>query len=220
MLILLPYFFYFKFSVSSISYFLINSQVFFKIKWGDNIKNKYKDIAQIYNISDITDDCIKININRAIKNVYIYEVIPISILHSSDDMINDISNVYIQFLKEFNLEYQILISNRKFDAESYMKKYNNLLDEKLGSEYKHMKKLYIDDVYDKLSKEEIYSAKYYLIVAIRDQDSTRIEDVDKTVYKLNQIGCSVTRINGTENIKLILYECINKEKIIWGDEYE
>ncbi len=138
---------------------------------------------------------------------------PVSILDSSENIKNDISNIYIQFLKEFNLEYQILISNRKFDAENYMKKYNNISNEKVDNEYDNIKKLYLNDVYDKLSKEEIYSSKYYLIVAIRDQDSIRIEDVDKTIYKLNQIGCIVSRIRSIEDIKLVLYECINKEKI-------
>lgn len=61
-----------------------------------------------------------------------------------------------------------------------------------------------------MKKQKLYYGKYYIIIAIRDKDNIRINDVDNILKRLNDLGCNINRVSGIDNIRLVLYECINK----------
>lgn len=115
--------------------------------------------------------------------------------------------VYKQFLKEFNIEYQILYRKKKFDIDAYIE---NSCNNVKGNTSENVIQEYKDKLKEKLIKENLYCGKFYIVIAIRDQDNIKINDIDNLMDRLNNIGCDITRIEGKDNIMLILYECINK----------
>ncbi len=139
--------------------------------------------------------------------MYLYKVLPINILNINDQIKNDIMEVYKQFLKEFNIEYQIIYRKKKFDIDAYIENSCNNVKETTSD---NVIQEYKDKLKEKLIKENLYCGKFYIVIAIRDQDNIKINDIDNLMVRLNNIGCDISRIEGKDNIMLILYECINK----------
>ena len=71
------------------------------------MKIHYQDINKLYNLVDITDSYVLIKDNDVVKKVYIYEIEPVTFLNFSIELQNNILNLYNEFLRELNLEFQI-----------------------------------------------------------------------------------------------------------------
>lgn len=179
-----------------------HSFIFFQ-KGGGFILNfkRLGDIESVYDIIDIKDEYILSKENDKLLKIYIYEIDPIPILNISEDIKNNISNSYITFLREINIDFQILVINKKLSLEKFFN-IDNLND-------KYDK--YLKDMRVQLKEDKIFYAKYYLIVALKKQEN--IEDIDKIVGLLKNCGCNINRINNRDDIQDLLYECINKEDI-------
>ncbi len=190
------YYFFFLFL-----FFVIFLFIFFK--GGDFILNfkKFGDIHSVYNIVDITDEYIISKENDKINYIYIYEIDPIQIINISDDIKNNILNSYVSFLREMNVDFQILIINKKL-------KLDNIFSDNSKEKYDK----YLQDMRVKIKEDKIFYTKYYIVVALKKHDS--IEEIDKIITLLKNCGCNVNRINTKKDIKNILYECINKEDVV------
>ena len=74
---------------------------------------KYKNIDELYNIKDVTDEYILVKRNKSQERIYIFKVKPLVLLDMSVETKQDIINIYMQFLKELTLPFEICISNKK-----------------------------------------------------------------------------------------------------------
>ena len=117
-------------------------------------------------------------------------------------MQKNISNSYTTFLREIQIDFQILIINKKLDIESI---FNN---DKYESDISNK---YLEDMRVQMKQDNIFYTKYYIVVALSKKDD--INEIDKTINLIKNCGCGVERIKSKKNLENLLYECINKENI-------
>ena len=94
-------------------YIIFSIIIFFK--GGGFILNfkRFADIESVYNIIDIKDEYILSKEGDKLNRIYIYEIDPIPIINISQDIQNNISNTYTTFLREINVDFQVLVINKK-----------------------------------------------------------------------------------------------------------
>lgn len=172
-------------------------------KGGDFILSfkRFGDIESVYDIVDIQDEYILSKENDKIVKIYIYEIDPIPVINISKDIKNNISNSYITFLREINVDFQILVINKKLSLENF---FNN-------DEYSNKYDKFLHDTRVKLKEDKIFYSRYFVVVALKKQEN--IEDIDKVIGLLKNCGCSVNRLENKKDIQDLLYECINKEEV-------
>lgn len=176
-------------------------------------KIKYDNIKNLFNFIDITDKYILIKDRDKIKKVYIYEIEPVTLLNFSIEVQSNILNLYSEFLRELNLEFQIYISNKKVNIPKYIESLKNSMSKKNSFSYNNLLSKYISSITEKLEDEIIYNTKYYLVLSIDRDELIDFSTVDYTIKKLNNIGCNVQKINSKRKIETLLYESINKEVV-------
>lgn len=168
--------------------------------------NKFKDINSVYKIKYIADEYIVTQINKNEEKVYIYEVTPTLLLDMSSNIQNNIISIYNQLLRLCDFNIQILVINKKFNVEEYIKNYYHYLNNISNDIFNK----YILDIKEKLKKENIYESIIYLIISENLKIKSNIISYEKIIYKLEEIGCKVRKINGFKEQESILYRCINK----------
>lgn len=154
----------------------------------------------MYNILDITEEYILSKENDNILKVYIYEIDPIPIINISEDTQKNILNSYVTFLREINIDFQILVINKKLNIENMFQNNNNEIYNK-----------YLENMRIKIKEDKIFCAKYYIVVSLKKQNN--IDELDKAIGLLKNCGCNVSRLKNKKDIEELLYECINKEEI-------
>ena len=179
----------------------------------EGCKIKYDNIKNLFNFIDITDKYILIKDRDKIKKVYIYEIEPVTLLNFSIEVQSNILNLYSEFLRELNLEFQIYISNKKVNIPKYIESLKNSMSIKNSFSYNNLLSKYISSITEKLEDEIIYNTKYYLVLSIDRDELIDFSTVDYTIKKLNNIGCNVQKINSKRKIETLLYESINKEVV-------
>ena len=133
-----------------------------------------------------------------------------------------IINSYVTFLREINIDFQILLINKKLNIENIFnsdkfnnEKYRNYLEDmriKLKDKFNNEKyRNYLEDMRIKLKEDKIIYTKYFIVVSLNKQED--IEDIDKSIFLLKNCGCNVYRLNKKRDIEEMLYECINKEEL-------
>ena len=152
--------------------------------------------------------------NDRVKKVYIYEVEPVTFLNFSIDVQSNILNLYSEFLHEFNLNFQIYISNKKINLENYIKTIQNAIITTGDSKYKELVEKYILGIESQLIDESVYQTKYYIVISFAREETIDINSVDSIISKLEDIGCMVSRIKSKSKIKKLLFESINKEVVL------
>jgi len=179
----------------------------------EGCKIKYDNIKNLFNFIDITDKYILIKDRDKIKKVYIYEIEPVTLLNFSIEVQSNILNLYSEFLRELNLEFQIYISNKKVNIPKYIESLKNSMSKKNSFSYNNLLSKYISSITEKLEDEIIYNTKYYLVLSIDRDELIDFSTVDYTIKKLNNIGCNVQKINSKRKIETLLYESISKEVV-------
>ncbi|MCX8075149.1 MAG: hypothetical protein N2749_06145 [Clostridia bacterium] len=168
---------------------------------------KYGNIDSIYDIVRLENDHIIIDTKNK-RKVIIYEIIPVNILEKNIDIRTKVITKYIQFLRNIDMRFQILIRNEQIEIQNYydIDLQNIVVNEKTKLIYKE----YIEDMIKILREEQIYISKYYLIVSLNMKNETNILQVDECIYLLEQTGCIVRKMECIKQIKKFLYGCINK----------
>jgi len=179
----------------------------------EGCKIKYDNIKNLFNFIDITDKYILIKDREKIKKVYIYEIEPVTLLNFSIDVQSNILNLYSEFLRELNLEFQIYISNKKVNIPKYIESLKNSMSKKNSLSYNNLLSKYISSITEQLEDEIIYNTKYYLVLSIDRDELVDFSTVNYTIKKLNNIGCNVQKINSKRKIETLLYESISKEVV-------
>lgn len=167
---------------------------------------KYKDIKELFKIEKIQNEYILAKLNKNSERIFIYKIKPVLFLDLSDNVQKNIIEVYRQFLSECKFKIQILISNNKLDVNKYVDEFlcsNDKLQAEIFEEY-------IADMKNKLIDENIYETSILVIVSENSKESTNVQEYDRVIYKLEDIGCRVSKIDNKNEIEKILYKHLNK----------
>ncbi len=175
---------------------------------------KYDNISKLYNFIDVTNECIMLKHNEKTQNIYIYEIEPVTFLNFSIDVQSNILNLYSEFLRELNLEFQIFISNKKVNPDMYIKGIQKTMIKNSSKRYIELYNEYIASIKEQIEKEEIYTTKFYIVISLDNSSSVDIITIDNIIKRLESIGCHVNRIVSKNKLKTLLYESINKEVVI------
>ena len=89
---------------------------------------KYESINKLFNLIDITDSYILVKNKEKTKKIYVYEIEPVTFLNFSMNVQSNILNLYNEFLRELNFEFQIFISNKKINVENYIRNLSKLIE--------------------------------------------------------------------------------------------
>lgn len=179
---------------------------------GCNIK--YENINKVFNLIDVTDTYILLKDKEKIKKVYIYEIEPVTFLNFSMDVQSNILSLYNEFLREFNFDFQIYISNKKINIESYIENLRKLITKNCKKSYENLMNSYLFSINKHLENEMIYTTKYYIIISFERDSEYDIKQIDNIIKKLDYVGCNTKRIKAKKELKTILYENFNKEILI------
>lgn len=171
-----------------------------------SFKSKFRDINEIFNVVQITDEYILTKENNEYLKVYIYEVEPIILLDLNESTMENIILQYKEFLRQINFDFQVLVINKEISFKEYIKKvFNDELNRtKIYSSY-------INDMEIKFKNENIFETVYYIIVKIKDNNMLNVDTVDNSIKILSKIGCKVNRIIDKNKLTKILNNSINKE---------
>ena len=171
-----------------------------------SFKSKFRDINEIFNVVQITDEYILTKENNEYLKVYIYEVEPIILLDLNESTMENIILQYKEFLRQINFDFQVLVINKEISFKEYIKK---VFNDKLNSTKIYSS--YINDMEIKFKNENIFETVYYIIVKIKDNNMLNVDTVDNSIKILNKIGCKVNRIIDKNKLTKILNNSINKE---------
>ncbi len=179
---------------------------------GCNIK--YENINKLFNFIDVTDNYILLKKKEEVEKVYIYEIEPVTFLNFSMDVQSNILSLYNEFLRELNYDFQIYISNKRINVESYINNLSKIINTKASKEYIELMNKYLQNISRELEDKMIYTTKYYIIISFKRDSVFDITHIDSIIQKLDYVGCNTKRIKKKENIKNILYESFNKEVLV------
>ena len=179
---------------------------------GCNIK--YENINKLFNFIDVTDNYILLRKKEEVEKVYIYEIEPVTFLNFSMDVQSNILSLYNEFLRELNYDFQIYISNKRINVESYINNLSKIINTKASKEYIELMNKYLQNISRELEDKMIYTTKYYIIISFKRDSVFDITHIDSIIQKLDYVGCNTKRIKKKENIKNILYESFNKEVLV------
>ena len=179
---------------------------------GCNIK--YESMNNLFNLIDVTDNYILLKDKDVVKKVYIYEIEPVTFLNFSMDVQSNILSLYNEFLRELNYDFQIYISNKRINVESYINNLSKIINTKASKEYIELMNKYLQNISRELEDKMIYTTKYYIIISFKRDSVFDITHIDSIIQKLDYVGCNTKRIKKKENIKNILYESFNKEVLV------
>lgn len=171
-----------------------------------SFKSKFRDINEIFNVVQITDEYILTKENNEYLKVYIYEVEPIILLDLNESTMENIILQYKEFLRQINFDFQVLVINKEISFKEYIKK---VFNDKLNSTKIYSS--YINDMEIKFKNENIFETVYYIIVKIKDNNMLNVDTVDNSIKILSKIGCKVNRIIDKNKLTKILNNSINKE---------
>lgn len=174
---------------------------------------KYGDISKLYNILNVNEDSIDIKAEPT-RRVYVYKIEPILLINSKDDKINSIISRYTEFLREMNFDFEILIRNNKFNINDVFTNTKYELN-KYNLQYKTLFLDYIKSMEEMFFDKEIFNIEYYLIISINNNFKVNEQKIRLCIEKIASIGC-ITKKLVSQDLKNILYECINKIKINEG----
>lgn len=175
---------------------------------------KYDNINNLFNLIDVADTYILLKDKDKIKKVYIYEIEPVTFLNFSMDVQSNILNLYNEFLRELNFEFQIFISNKKINTESYIKNLEKIVNNNARKNYVNLMNNYLQSISEELENEIIYTTKYYIVISFERDYEYDLSEIDSVIKKLDYVGCNTRRLKNKCDIKNILYESINKEILV------
>ncbi len=175
---------------------------------------KYNNIKQLYNITSVADKYIFVKERDVMKKVYLYEIEPVTFLNFSIDIQSNILNLYNEFLRELNLNFQIYISNKKVNIQNYIQNIKQAINSLDNPIIQSLSERYVNSISAELENQSIYTTKYYIVISVSTNEDINMDNVDNIISKLNYIGCNVNKICDKNILKNILYESINKEVIV------
>lgn len=165
----------------------------------------YDDISTLYDIVDICDTYILVKRDNLLRQVHIYRIEPVSVINTKNADINKILDVYTEFLRNVNVDFQIYIENSKMNINSYFDNididYENTNKTKLAKMYKH-------EIYNYLIENNIYILNYYIVAEVSAESN--ITPLCSDINNLTKSGIYVEKLEGKETLNNFIYTKVNK----------
>lgn len=165
------------------------------------VKKKYLDISDIYSIDEITKEYVKVNVFGEKRYVYIFYVNPIIVINAEKLLNNSIASKYEEFLRNNNLDFQILTDVKKIDAKKFFENNNekgNDLKSKILYNYKY-------NLENMLQESEIFVTEYYLILS----NSLPVENVENYIKIFENSELKLKRVTNIQEIEKIIMKGVN-----------
>lgn len=167
---------------------------------------KFKNIDELYKITKISNDCFYTKLNKKDERVYIFKIEPVILLDLAENIKLNMVEKYKEFLRELTFNIQILVVSKKLNLDLYIKKHltcnkNIPRDMYIG---------YVEELKKEIYEENIFESNIYIIVSETVQEKSKIEEITRVIYKLEELGCKVERVLKKEEIKEIIYNSLNK----------
>ena len=94
---------------------------------------------------------------------------------------SNILNLYNEFLRELNFEFQIFISNKKINVENYIKNLSKLIEKSDKKAYVDLMNNYLLSISKELENEMIYTTKYYIVISFERENIYDISQIDNII---------------------------------------
>lgn len=167
---------------------------------------KFKNIDELYKITKISSDCLYTKLNKKDERVYIFKIEPVILLDLAENIKLNMVEKYKEFLRELTFNIQILVVSKKLNLDLYIKKHLTCNKNILRDMYIR----YVEELKKEIYEENIFESNIYIIVSETVQEKSKIEEITRVIYKLEELGCKVERVLKKEEIKEIIYNSLNK----------
>lgn len=167
---------------------------------------KFKNIDELYKITKISNDCFYTKLNKKDERVYIFKIEPVILLDLAENIKLNMVEKYKEFLRELTFNIQILVVSKKLNLDLYIKKH--LTCNKNIPRDMYIR--YVEELKKEIYEENIFESNIYIIVSETVQEKSKIEEITRVIYKLEELGCKVERVLKKEEIKEIIYNSLNK----------
>lgn len=167
---------------------------------------KFKNIDELYKITKISSEHFYTKLNKKEERVYIFKIEPVIFLDLAENIKLNMVEKYKEFLRELTFNIQILVVNKKLNLDLYIKKHLTC-DRNIPRD---MYIRYVEELKKEIYEENIFESNMYIIVSETVQEKTKIEEITRVIYKLEELGCKVERVLKKEEIQEIIYNSLNK----------
>ena len=167
---------------------------------------KFKNIDELYKITKISSEHFYTKLNKKEERVYIFKIEPVIFLDLAENIKLNMVEKYKEFLRELTFNIQILVVSKKLNLDLYIKKHLTC-DRNIPRD---MYIRYVEELKKEIYEENIFESNMYIIVSETVQEKTKIEEITRVIYKLEELGCKVERVLKKEEIKEIIYNSLNK----------
>lgn len=167
---------------------------------------KFKNIDELYKITKISSEHFYTKLNKKEERVYIFKIEPVIFLDLAENIKLNMVEKYKEFLRELTFNIQILVVNKKLNLDLYIKKHLTC-DRNIPRD---MYIRYVEELKKEIYEENIFESNMYIIVSETVQEKTKIEEITRVIYKLEELGCKVERVSKKEEIQEIIYNSLNK----------
>ena len=170
-------------------------------------KIKYKNIQDLYNIENITENG---QISIKDKVIVIYKIDPANIVACDEETKYKIYQAYLSCVRGLPDNFQIMISKESADFTEQIKLYNKRLSQIDNESLKLAIKKYITYLENLTSINKLYRTSHYLMV--ENINTNEVEEIINIFSNLEEFGVRITQIKSKEQAKNILKKFIIKEK--------
>lgn len=160
--------------------------------------NRFFDITNIYEIISIGNGYFEIIIGNKKFYVYPFKIKPVILLSKNDKYIFELLNKYEEFLRNIDLNFQILITSREMQSRDFF----SLKKENFSYEKAKFMEEYSKNLDEMLNGKDILSYDYYIIIT----SIYIIKDEEKYIRPLEEAGIDVEKISKKEEIEKIIME--------------
>ena len=161
--------------------------------------NSIQNIQKLYNIKSIKENYTLCKNNTVIL---IYEVTPLLITDNIDDVFNNISIGYMEFLKSMVFDFKIYIENTNYSV--------NYSVNSINEEKNKLKIEYLDNLQKLISETNIYYKKFYIIVTLNN--ISYIDEVDRYIAILKTTGVKLKKLSNEKEIENVLVSSMNRRE--------
>ncbi len=116
----------------------------------------------------------------------------------------------MEFLKNINYNFQIIVQNRKLNTEKYIRSLNKNINNNCKNF--SLKNEYLNDVKNKIESENINVQDFYF--AFKFENKIDSKGFISKLKHIENIGSKMSLVTGKNNILSIINRGINKEDFL------
>lgn len=169
----------------------------------------YDDVSTVYDIVEIKDNYLLIKYKNVLKQLHIYKIEPVTIVNVTESNCNEVIDIYTEFLRSMNYDFQIYIENTKINLNNY---FNNITLDNKNINKNKLASIYKKELENMLDENSVYIYNYYIVLALDNENE--IDEISKNIYNLCKIGILAQKMIGKDVLDKFIYEKANKVEYI------